>query len=82
VTCNAQQTTLHHTLTSTPDVRQVTSCPSSTIGLFYSTSVFPCNRIWRKFELLTQALSPVSLLHDALLLLLLLRPLLRGGRVL
>ncbi len=57
----------------------MTSCPSWPIRVFYAPTIFPYNRIWSEFELLSKTLRSVALLHDTLLLLLLLlRPLLRG----
>ena len=58
-------------------MRQVARAPAP-LRLVHAAAVFPRHRIWREFELLSDALRPAALLH-ALLLLLLLRPLLRGG---
>jgi hypothetical protein len=72
-----QHTAAAAELTSNPDVRQVARTPSP-LRLVHAAAVFPRHRIRREFELLSDALRPAARLH-ALLLLLLLCPLLRGG---
>ena len=58
-------------------MRQVARAPAP-LRLVHAAAVFPRHRIWREFELLSDALRPAALLHA--LLLLLLRALLRGRR--